>query len=203
MVACVCTGGFISVKIPNVKPAGEYLVIVRLPGATPTTLSTYPSDVASLDGQLRGSPVNFTFEKVKCAEFNEVPSTDGSLCVCGPGYVRVEQAGSGGSTATCEACPQGFYRDNIDASSCQACDASRSTLSTGSAHASDCVCNPGCVSMPRTCILFGWCWSNVFFHFTQRSSCPRGRDCANASTHQVLCLSAFGYRVWGMYAGCN
>ena len=142
--------------IPNIKPAGRYQIIVRLPGATPTTLSAYPTDATSLDGQLGGSPVAFTFQTVECAEIDQVPSTDGSLCVCAPGYVLVEPAGAG-VTTTCEPCPQGFYRDNIDDNSCQACPANyfcpgddtrhacplNSTAPVSSSSVDNCVCDGG------------------------------------------------------------
>lgn len=143
-------GGFISATIRNVKPAGRYRVIVRLAGSTPLTLTAYPPDGATLDGQLLDSPVAFTFETVKCDRSDLVPSTDGSACVCAPGYISAEPAAAGAAgpddDVTCEPCPQGSYREDIDAASCQACDVSTSsTLRAGSASASDCVCKAGCV----------------------------------------------------------
>ena len=122
-------------------------MIVRLPSATPTTLSAYPADVATQSGQLLGSPVPFTFDAVSCEGYaDQVPSTDGSDCVCGPGYTRVDDPSADADAMSCEPCPIGFYKDNIEASNCQACDVSRSTIRTGSAYASDCVCKAGCVS---------------------------------------------------------
>ena len=141
---CVFTGdGFISATIPNVRPAGRYQVVVRLPGSTPTSLSAYPR--MDTLGQLDGSPVDFTFDPVECAASDQVPSTDGSVCVCGPGYTRSEPAEAGSDVTTCEPCPQGFYKDDIEAISCQECDVTKFTLRAGSAHASDCVCKAGCV----------------------------------------------------------
>ena len=117
--ACIGTGGFISAKYPNVKPAGQYQVIVRLPSATPTTLSAYPAN-ATQSGQLLGSPVPFTFDAVSCEGYaDQVPSTDGSDCVCGPGYTRVDDPSADADAMSCEPCPIGFYKDNIEASNCR------------------------------------------------------------------------------------
>jgi len=122
-------------------------VVVRLPGSQPPTLSTYPEDGAALEGQLIGSPVMFTFQTVDCADVDQVPSVDGSFCVCAPGYTSVDPVEAGSGFTTCEPCPQGFFKDSIETNDCQPCDVSQSTLGTGSAHASDCVCKAGCAHL--------------------------------------------------------
>ena len=134
-----------SATVPGVKPAGDYKIFVRLPGSSPATLLAYPTDGTPLDGQLVGSPVAFDFRTVDCTRAHQVPSVDGSFCVCTVGYKSAEDQAQSGSATVCEPCPEGFYKDNLEADDCQACEAFKTTLQTGSARASDCVCERGCV----------------------------------------------------------
>ncbi|KAK3261925.1 hypothetical protein CYMTET_29196, partial [Cymbomonas tetramitiformis] len=125
--------------VRGITQAGHYQVFVRLAGdaAPPADTGAAARWTWLHEVDLRGSPLNYTFESVQCnTSAHLVVSEAGTACVCAAGFMPQ------GSAQQCIPCLRGLFKDWSERT-CVPCPPRSTTAAPGAASGTACVCDVG------------------------------------------------------------